>query len=40
MDSKKVFYDFSKLTELQKKILKMMITGRKDLENDKIKFIR
>lgn len=39
MDSKKVFYDFNKLTELQKKILKMMITSRKDLENDKIKFI-
>lgn len=39
MDSKKVFYDFNKLTELQKKILKMMVTTRKDLNHAKIKFI-
>ena len=40
MNNGKVFYDFNKLTDLQKKILKMMITSRKDLENAKIKFIR
>ena len=39
MNNGKVFYDFNKLTDLQKKILKMMITSRKDLENAKIKFI-
>lgn len=39
MNNEKVFYNFNKLTELQKKILRMMVTTRKDLENAKIKFI-